>query len=1041
MNKQSTVDFFRNPDAGARGAPFWAWNSVITPDEARRQIEVMKEMGFGGFFMHSRVGMDVPYLKEEWFDVVKASIEAAKANGMNAWLYDEDRWPSGSAGGLVTRPNPEFRSRSIDFELAPFGGNEGETLAVFAVKPFDGGPGSAVTAEERDPRKVFPGGIASFRRLPGNKNAELQTGEYAVRFFVHVSEPDSWYNNGTYVDTLSVDAVSRFVEITHEAYKRETGGEFGKTVPGIFSDEPNMPNFAWTGEFPRIFRMMHGYDVLDKLPEIMFPVHGRTFVKSRYDFKKTAAHMFVTAFAKTIGDWCSRNGLFFTGHVLSEDTLMAQTICAGSAMQFYEYMSLPGIDLLTECWNIFGTAKQCVSAARQFGRRRRLSETYGCTGWDFPFEGHKALGDWQLALGINLRCHHLAWYSMEGENKRDYPASINFQSPWWRKYRFVEDYYARLGAVLDSGAEVSDILVIHPVESMWGIFSGTDSAAVSKLEDEFVAIRNELLGSHLEFDYGDEEIMSRHAQVLKNGTLRVGESKYKAVVVPELLTIRASTLKLLADFASAGGLVISIGEPPARVDAEETGEAAEVFAAFKHSSGISGICPMLEHIRRVSVRSGGSEIRQALCMVNERPDGLALFVCNTSQEFADARSQMNYPKVRFRKDEFPQAEISVKYGVREAFVYEFDAMTGSILAIDSSYDPESALCTFRTSLGRLASRLFFLTSEKIPDAVTRPPSGPSGAAVPLPCDSMPVSMDEDNVIVLDHAESFEINHIPGDASGEFVLRIDDRLRKTIGMMPHGGHMCQPWVMRNEPDGPSAEFSVKFAFECAERPVSDCFLAYEMSNAAEAFVNGTKVSENRAGFWVDPCLAKFTIPAGIIRTGRNEVVIKGTYTKRSTGLEACFVCGKFGVDAQGAMCSAPAALSAGDWTSQGLPNYIGNLSYEIQIPDGAVSGASRVFVRIPKWNGAALDVSVNGNTPVMLPWPPYETEITKFLAQHDNVLRITVYGNRRNAMGPFYYKNTAETAWFGSWQLRDHQTSERELVEMGLLAPVEIAAGK
>ena len=34
-------------------------------------------------------------------------------------------------------------------------------------------------------------------------------------------------------------------------------------------------------------------------------------------------------------------------------------------------------------------------------------------------------------------------------------------------YPKVEDYFARVHAVMTRGAEVRDLLVIHPVESMW----------------------------------------------------------------------------------------------------------------------------------------------------------------------------------------------------------------------------------------------------------------------------------------------------------------------------------------------------------------------------------------------------------------------------------------------------------------------------------------------------------------------------------------------------------------------------------------------
>ena len=156
----------------------------------------------------------------------------------------------------------------------------------------------------------------------------------------------------------------------------------------------------------------------------------------------------MTAYSKQIGEWCDRNGLLYTGHVLEEDSLSRQVATTSACMRFYEYMQAPGMDMLTERRRIYDTAKQVSSAARQFGRKWRLTETYGCTGWDFPFAGHKALGDWQVALGINLRCQHLYWYTMLGEAKRDFPGPIGEQSPWWTHYAKVEDYFARLHAAL-----------------------------------------------------------------------------------------------------------------------------------------------------------------------------------------------------------------------------------------------------------------------------------------------------------------------------------------------------------------------------------------------------------------------------------------------------------------------------------------------------------------------------------------------------------------------------------------------------------------
>ena len=103
-NKKESLEdsLFQNPTSEYRGAPFWAWNTKLDKNELLWQIEELRKMGFGGFHMHSRSGMATEYLSEDFMDLVKACCEKAKKEDMLAYLYDEDRWPSGFAGGYVT---------------------------------------------------------------------------------------------------------------------------------------------------------------------------------------------------------------------------------------------------------------------------------------------------------------------------------------------------------------------------------------------------------------------------------------------------------------------------------------------------------------------------------------------------------------------------------------------------------------------------------------------------------------------------------------------------------------------------------------------------------------------------------------------------------------------------------------------------------------------------------------------------------------------------------------------------------------------------
>lgn len=104
---------FQKPSREYRGKPFWSWNGKLEEKELKRQINVMKGMGFGGFFMHSRTGLETEYLGEDWFRLINRCADYGNKKGLETWLYDEDRWPSGSAGGMVTR-EPRYRAMFLE---------------------------------------------------------------------------------------------------------------------------------------------------------------------------------------------------------------------------------------------------------------------------------------------------------------------------------------------------------------------------------------------------------------------------------------------------------------------------------------------------------------------------------------------------------------------------------------------------------------------------------------------------------------------------------------------------------------------------------------------------------------------------------------------------------------------------------------------------------------------------------------------------------------------------------------------------------------
>ena len=98
---------FMNPPIEYRSAPLWVWNDDITKDQIDQQLADFKSVGMGGVFIHPRPGLITSYISDDWFSLCGYTVKKGKELGMNVWLYDENSYPSGFAGGHVPAEMPE----------------------------------------------------------------------------------------------------------------------------------------------------------------------------------------------------------------------------------------------------------------------------------------------------------------------------------------------------------------------------------------------------------------------------------------------------------------------------------------------------------------------------------------------------------------------------------------------------------------------------------------------------------------------------------------------------------------------------------------------------------------------------------------------------------------------------------------------------------------------------------------------------------------------------------------------------------------------
>ena len=1010
--EQLSRELFQNPTAEYRGAPFWAWNTKLEREELLWQIEQLKAMGFGGFHMHPRAGFATEYLSKEYMDLISACNEKAKAEEMLAWLYDEDRWPSGFAGGYVTR-EPRHRQKFLLFTVTPkadaVDADEGDrTGAPYLLAVYD-------VVQDGN------GALAKYQLISADAEAE------GVKWFVYVCTPPRTgrYNGETYVDTMSPEAIDEFIRVTYEAYKREVGRDFGGSIPAIFTDEPQFAaktalpfatsktdvKLPYTSDFADGFEKEYGLDLLEHLPELVWDLPNGTPSRVRYLYHDYACERFTRAFSDQIGKWCDENGILLTGHMMREDTLEMQTDAIGEAMRGYRGFGLPGIDLLCDEEN-FATAKQCQSAVHQYGREGMLSELYGVTGWDFDFRGHKYQGDWQAALGVTVRVPHLSWVSMKGSAKRDYPASISYQSAWYKEYPYIEDHFARLNTALTRGKPVVRVAVVHPIESYWLYFGPQESSAEKRvqLQKNFDTVTHALLFGMMDFDYISEALLPDLYKPSADGKLHVGKMAYDAVVMPGLETVRATTLNALEQFGAAGGKVVFMGDCPRCVDAVLSDRAQ---ALYKKSETVAftadALLEALAEIREVSVKDErGYSVTDMLHQL--RQDG-------ESRWFFLSRGKHPHWTGRIVHLDQPPRLLRIEL-TGEYTVTVFDTMTGNIEP--ACFEAKDGRTVVQARMYEQDSLLLRL------DPVT------ARVGVPLERPRRPIrcidfkngaeyALGEANVMVLDMAqlsrdgESYE--------PIEEILRIDKSMRRRLGFPMADGQDVQPWLIEEE----KIEHYpyLKFTFE-SELEIP-CKLAYE--EAVEIRLNGVDVPIRPDGYFTDKSIHTTALPA--LRKGTNELIVRAPFGKRLS-LENYFLLGNFGVRTVGCTASVtklPEHLHFGTLASQGMPFYGAAVTYKTEFD---LDGVHDLAVRCEYFRGTVIGVKLDGKDLGRIAISPYKV-LCNGVAAGRHTLELTLYVSRVNCFGGLH--NCAFYPWIGPnyWYSEDTDWSyEYILKDTGIL---------
>ncbi|MGI6174198.1 MAG: glycosyl hydrolase [Christensenellales bacterium] len=538
-------ELFRRDLTAYQSIPFWSWNDELKEDRLREQIRDMKKAGIGGFFMHARGDLMTEYLGKDWMDATAACIDEAEKQGMDAWCYDENGWPSGFAGMKLLEDKENWEHYIVCKEVSAF---DPEAYACYIV-------------ENNKMRRVTEG-----------------KAQYAVYDML----------NSSVVDILNKDIVQKFIRETHEEYYAHFGDKFGKAMKGFFTDEPQYFRYdtAFTPCILPLYKERYGEDLLDTLAALFIECEQSD--TTRYRYWLLMNELYTESFAGTIYAWCEAHNCQLTGHSIEERNLFGQMMCCAGIMPFYEYEHKPGMDWLGRGIDTEIAPKQVASVAQQLGKKHTLTETFACAGWDVTPRELKRIAEWQYVNGINQMCQHLYPYSIRGQRKRDYPAFYSEHNPWTKEFRRFNDYFTTLGVLLADSKENAKVCVIHPIHSAYFTFKRNEHVSIKQLDTDFAALCEKLGAHQINHHYADESLLAKYGSV-KDGKFIVGLCEYDKVVIPKMQGLDGTTLTLLREFVAQGGKLYLDGKCPTHVDGikQEVGLSSNIAFSDLEDDAIS----------------------------------------------------------------------------------------------------------------------------------------------------------------------------------------------------------------------------------------------------------------------------------------------------------------------------------------------------------------------------------------------------------------------------------------------------------------------
>ena len=618
--------------------PFY-WQHGTHRDRIPEQIERIYQSGCRALCAESRPHPD--FCGPGWWADMDIILAECEKRGMQVWILDDKRYPTGYANGLIEKKYPELRQREIIEEHIDVMGPAPDT-AFLVSKTWEDDEILGVYAFLRtDEGEETTGGYIDLTPTLTEGNAYFDVPEGLWRVYIYTNTRRG--NRDNYIDMTNAASCRVMLEAVYEPHYEHYAKYFGTTFMGFFSDEPMFANAMATRHpvdpsgherplgtvgmalpyNPRVIELMS-----EEMGEYALPYMGELWFWSehapvtRLAYMNAITSLYRDNFSGMLGNWCRERGVMYIGHIIEDYNCHARAaVGAGHYFRALEGQDMAGIDIVLHqvmpgmahhihnaslgtglsdpAFYHYVLGQLGASLAHQYPQMkgRAMCEEFGAYGWAEGATMMKWLTDFLLVRGTN---HFIPHAFSPDYPDPDCPPHFGAEGhdPQFEGFTHLMKYTNRAAHLLYGGEHITSCAVLYHAEGEWmnpkGEYIFTQVPAKA------------LLDAHLCYDIICLEMLERAAT--EGGKLTVNGESYGALVVPYAKKLPDGTKAAVKRLCDAGvpvllcegrpdgfaGEVVSAKDLPARI--------CELGLA---DITVNGSYPLLRHYH---VRRDGTDV-------------------------------------------------------------------------------------------------------------------------------------------------------------------------------------------------------------------------------------------------------------------------------------------------------------------------------------------------------------------------------------------------------------------------------------------------